>query len=381
MSYCLPTNQIGNYAPGNSNISTRNIDCVTIDVDTADIQNLTVDGLSVSGDLTTALNATQNQTAIASPQTTTFAGSVTADQVYTNTLLTDTITAPSGTLTINNNVTSVANITTTGAISVNNTTATSTTQLAQFLEPNQTSGTTEIVIGKSTSTNNSLKIQHVYTSSGSTSNYGQLALANGSGPQIYSTYTNIPNNLQVNGVVAIPRQIGTLTTMTGSGAGITFPFSFTTTSNVQRIIVNVVDMVGNGAASSIPLVQYGYNGTYVTASGNTYVGITYGNNGGAILQWANTGIPLWNQTAGLNTNYKISGSIEFQLAGSVTGAQRWVIKGMMGTPDSVSTAGPYYVYFQGVLNCPGAFPNFTNLRIACQASTVLTGGYCNILYY
>jgi len=382
MSYCLPANQIGNYASsGSGPIDTRNIDCVTIDADTATIQNLTIDGLSVSGDLSTALNATQNQTATASPQTTTFAGSVTADQVYTNTLLADTITAPSGTLTINNNVSSTANITTTGTITVNNTTATATTQLLQLLEPNQTSGATGLIVGKNTSTNNSFVLQHYYTASGSTSNYGQLAIANGAGPQVFSTYTNIPNILQVGGVIAIPRQIGTITTMTGSGASITFPFAFTTTPNVQRIVVNIVDMVGNGAATSIPLLQFGYNNVYVNASANTYVGFTHGNNGGGNFVWANTGIPLWNTAAGLNTSYKISGSVEFQLAGVVSGAQKWVVKGMLGTPDIVSTAGYYYAYPQGVINCPVAFPSITNIRIACQAATVLTGGYCNILYY
>jgi hypothetical protein len=381
MSYCVPANQIGSYAPsGSGNIATRNIDCVTIDADTADITNLTIDGLSVSSNLTTALDATQNQTATASPQTTTFTGSVTADQIYTNTLLADTITAPSGTLTINNNVTSSGSVTSSSSINVNNTTATSTTQLAQFLEPNQTSGATGIVIGRNTSSLNSFALQHYYTSSGSTSNYGQLALANQSGPQIYNTYTNIPNILQIGGVITIPRQIGTLATLTGSGA-VTFPFSFSTTPNVQRIVFNIVDMIGNGAANSVGLVQYGYNGTYVTTTASTYVGMTYGNNGGATLVWGNTGIPLWNNTTSLNTNYKISGSIEFTLAGVVGTTQRWVVKGMLGTPDIVSTAGYYYCYFQGVINCNATQLSINNMRLSMQAASVLTGGYCNVMYY
>lgn len=376
MDYCVAGNQIGTYAPSGGDISTRNIDCVTLDTDTAIVENLTVDGLNIGGDLSRIISATQNQTSSTNPDTTTFSGSVTADQVYTNTVLVDNITAPSGTLTINNNTTSTGTLTTTGAISVSNSTATSSTQLASFLEPNLTGGTTSIVLGKNTSSNNAVVIQHSFTSTGSTSNYAQIALANQSGPQIYSTYTNIPNQLQVGGVIAIPRQIGTLTTLTGTGA-VAFPFSFTTTPNVNRIVFNVVDMVGNGAANSVGFLQYGSNGSYVAASGGVYDGITYGNNGGATLVWGNTGIPLWNNTSGLNNTFKISGCVEFTLAGSETGFQRWVVKGMMGSP----TSPYYYVYFQGTVKCVTGFPSITNLRLSMQAASALTGGFCNIMYY
>lgn len=381
MDYCLASNQIGSYVDAGY-ISTRNIDCVTLDADTVTCTNLTIDGVEIDTNLTNIMSATQHQTATTNPQTTTFTGEVNADQILAASMLTDNIQAPSGTLTVNSPLTTSSSFTANNTISVNNTTATSTTQLAQLYAPNQTSGATGVLVGKNSSSLNSLALQHYYTASGSTSNYGQIALANQPGPQIYSTYTNIPNQLQINGAVALPRQIGTITTMTGAG-----PFSFTAAAgadpSVQKFVISIVDMNINGTTNAVPFLRWGYNGSFQNNAAG-YTGFNWGNNAGATIQW-NTGlngIPLWNSNnlPASPASYFISGTIECTFAGFVGGYQKWTVRGYIGTPNMVSTAGPYWVYISGYMTTYSGFPRINGMQII-KNSTNFTSGYCNILYY
>lgn len=379
MDYCLASNQIGNYVDA-GNISTRNIDCVTLDADSVTCTNLTIDGVEIDTNLTNIMSATQHQTATTTPQTTTFTGEVNADQILAASLLTDNIQAPSGTLTVNSPLTTTSSFTANNTISVNNTTTTSTTQLAQLYAPNQTSGATQVLVGKNSSSLNSVVLQHVYTGSGSTSNYGQVALANNSGPQIYSTYTNIPNQLQINGVVALPRQIGTIATMTGPG-----PFSFTAATGadpyIQKFVISIVDMNINGTTNAVPYLRWGYNGSFQNNAAG-YTGYNWGNNGGAAINW-NTGvngIPLWNSNNLMPnpTAYFISGTIECTYAGLVGGYQKWTVRGYLGTPTI--NPGPYWVYISGYMTTYTGFPRINGMQII-KNTTDFTSGYCNILYY
>jgi hypothetical protein len=381
MDYCLPENQIGTFEDGgggSGSVSTRNIDCVTLDADTVICTNLTIDGVEVDTELQHIVNATQNQSATSFPQETVFTGDVVADELQASVIMTDDIQAPSGTLTILSPVTTSSTLTTTGTFIVNNTTATGTTTLTQLFAPNQTSGNTTMQIGRNATSNNSLSIQHFYTSSGSTSNYGKIALTNQNGPEIYSTYVNIPNELRIQNNITNPRQVGTLTTMSGAGP---FNFNFQTTLNIQKIVVSICDMNIGTAANGTPYLRWGTNGVYPTASGG-YTGFNWGNNGNSTISWGNLGIPLWNSLNLMSspTSYFISGTIEFTYAGLDGGFQRWTVKGYIGTPNAPSGAGPYYVFLSGNILTRPSYVTLNGIQIAKNAVN-FTSGYCNVLYY
>lgn len=377
----MPSNTIGNYAPsssGSSSVSTTHVDCVTLNADTAVVTNLTLDGVPVDTELQNIVNATQNQTATSNPDTTTFTGAVFTDTANTSYVATNNIQAPSGTLTVNSALAATSTFTSTNSIGVNNTTATGTTTLASFLEPNQTSGSTLLVIGKNNTSLNNATLRHVYTSSGSTSNYAQLDLGNNSGPQVYSTYVNIPNSLQVNSVPALPRYSGTITTMSGAGP---FSFSLTAASNVKRIVVSIVNMNINGTTNATPFLKWGTGSGYPNYS-TAYKGFNWGNNGGATLAWTTTGIPLWN-SANLPSSpasYFFTGTVEFTYAGLVSGYPVWTVNGYTGTSESVSTAGPYWNFISGIISMTAGWSPLSNIQIE-KNSTNFTSGYCNVLYY
>lgn len=378
MNYCLPSNQIGNYVPsggGSGNYSTRNIDCVTLDADTVTCKYLTIDGVDVNTNLQNIVTATQHQSA--SPSLTTFTGNMDVDQVYTTTLLTNNIQAPTGTLTINSPVVSTSSITSSTSINVNNTTATTgTVPVGSFMASSQTSGTTVIYLGKDiTTANNALALTYNYSTS--PSNYAQLSLTfSTAGPKIYSTYVDIPSSLTVKGNPINPRVPGTLTTTTGAG-----PFSFTwlnVYSNIRKVIMNLTDVsVVDGVTNNCPVISVGSGNQYLTSTANTYIGATWGNNAASTIQWDKPGgIPIWNVWTLDYTKIKISGSIEFTYGGTSGTQQIWSVKGML-----VSTySGNYYCNLSGTVYMSSLYPVLTSIQLRKYQSNFASGNV-NILYY
>lgn len=381
MDYCVTSNQIGNYVPssgggGSGGVTTRNIDCVTLDADTVTCNSLTIDGVVVDTSLQDIVAATQHQTA--TPSITTFSSNVDVDQVYSTTLLTDNIQAPTGTLTINSAVTTTSSVTSATSINVNNTTATTgAVPLASFTAANQTSGTTALYLGKNTSAqHNALAL--TYNFSASPSNYAQLSLTySTAGPKIYSNSVDIPSSLTVKSNLVNPRVIGTLTSVTGAG-----PFNFTWFGNytgVRKVIMNLVDiMVETGVNNNCPVISVGSGNQYLTGTADTYRGASYGNNGASTIQWDKPGgIPIWNVWTLANTTTKISGSVEFTYAGTYSGTKEmWSVKGNLSSVLS----GTYVCNLAGTVYMSDLYPTLSSIQLRKYMSNFLSGSV-NVLYY
>jgi len=378
MDYCLPANQIGNYVSsggGSGTVSTRNIDCVTLDADTVTCTELTIDGVAVDTNLSDIISATQHQTATASQ--TNFTGNVDVDQIYSSTLLTDNIQAPSGNLTVNSPLVTTSSVTSNTSLNVNSAATTGTVAVGSFLAPNQTAGTTAIYLGKNT-TNQYDALAITYNISASPSNYAQMSLTySTAGPKIYSTSVDIPSTLTVKNNTLNPRVVGTLQTTSGAG-----PFSFTwfnVYTNVRKIVINLVDVwMSTGVANNCPLISVGSGNQYITNTANTYVGGCWGNNASSTIPWlAPGGIPIWNVWTVDQTKIKISGSIELTYGGTYTGTQQmWSVKGMV-----VSTYnGTYYCNIAGTVYMSSSYPTLTSVQLRKYASD-FTSGSINVLYY
>jgi hypothetical protein len=384
--YCNPNNQIGNYVSGGGSgtITTRFIDCDSIDSNTVTCTALTVDGRSIVTDLTSIENATQFQTATPTPDTTTFTGTVNTDALYSATVRADTIQAASGsTITINSPVATTSTLVSDVQLNVNNTTSTGNSTLSSLLCPNMVSGTVGLVVGKALTANNSGILQYNYDATTVANSYTSIGMyPNGTtGPRVYSTYTNIPNQLQVNGFTLNPRTNLTMATLTTIPSG-PHLFSFTTVTNIRKVVVSFVDMKSSVSTNGAPILNVGSNGVYITTSSTTYDGVCAGNNGGAITKWTTAGIPLWNAYNMMASaiDYTVSGTVEFTYVGLTGTQQIWTVKGLYSSPDILGAAGPYYVECSGSILMPTTNPTFNCLQIR-RTDGVFLLGYCNVMVY
>lgn len=393
--YCLPVNQIGNYQPSTSGgtgdtLTVRNIDCMSLDSYQVTATELTVDGFDISVDVPALTTKTQHQTATASPIETTFTGSVKSATMNAPYAVIQELQTTGSEITISSNVTS-GNLSTTGPIAISNT-GTSSLSLMNLLQPNLGAGAKAyMLLGKSNTTSNAGELSFVYTSSGSTSNYIQLGLVNGTNNiRVYNGTTQINGTVYAN---AEPINAYSANSMTSTTAATNAPVTFSVPSTFPnpRYITFTFSNLGI-ATSTTPSLKLVSSGSVITpvSSGTypTYSGLTGGNNGGAGVTWlsdtsANHGVLLHNSTSLPSTNCRLTGQVMFTWAGTYTAPQQiWSVSGYTMCIKSDGTR--YYTCISGIVYMTDATkPLLTGVQLAVGSNTtgaILASSQYTIVY-
>lgn len=412
MDYCLAVNQISNYAPSSSGgggggsccdpLVVKNIDCVSLESNTVICNNLTIDGNPVTASTISDLQSkTQNQSATALPPTTNFFGkmlvedfNVVGGSLTTLTLNTDTIQpfTSGSTIGINAPITVSGSITSGDRLSVNNTTSTTGTTLASFLQSKlgdttpQTTQTASIVLGKSTNAGESAYIRYTRDTTAANNNLG-LGVTGSNPLQIYSGYINIPTELRIVNNILRPRINTTVGTLSGSQVTLVSNLP-TTTAGLRRVII----MLRGWRRSTTAPPYIVFNDTLATTA--IYAGVTWGNNASASNVWSTgtTAIKLWNAsttpaaTSGFNRNFDMTITLDYM--GTIGGLETWVVTGQgndveVNITTPTQTQSTYYVNFSGTVSMQNAGVALSSLimrAVSADTGTFQAGSY-SVMYY
>lgn len=394
--YCLPENQIGNYTPSSNGVgdtlTVRNIDCMSLDSYIVEANKITVDGYDVSVDVVGLANKTQHQSATATPVETTFTGEIKAATLDAPYCVVDEISTTSPQITIANNV-SCGNITSNGPLTISNP-STSAISLLNLLQPNLGTGAkTSMKIGKADSTSNCAEVSFTYSGSGSTNNFAQIGVLNGTNYiRLYPSVTVLNGTVQANTQPLNPTFSNSLTT---TSAAVSSPVTQNiSTSNIPAGNVRCINFIFTnfGIAStvtpSLRAMSTGSTTVPITPASGTYVGMTGGNNGGANTTWTSVtsdvqyGVLLHNQPTLPASSCRLTGQVTFTRAGTHTGTQEvWSVSGY--TLNIPPSGTKYYTSIAGMIYMTATSPLLTGIQLAVGSQTtgaILTDSSYTITY-
>lgn len=397
MDYCQSANQISTYSTNAcccDPLVVKNIDCVTLEANNIDTNSLTVGGDLISDDITALENKTQFQTANAVTNTTSFAGTLSADtiqlstgQISTPAVVTNTIQPISTTVSFNSDLSVNGTVTTGSPFTVSDTASTGPTTTANFIQSNLGAGSsTQIVVGRDDTNNfNSVEIGYSRPPSG-TDNFAYMRLKgdNNTGIRVYSSYVQCPGELRIgttpsSGIIVNPRTNGVIqnaSQMVGNNTSVNWTIPSALNKQIRRVIV-MVNGLKKKVNTGSPILYS--NGTPI------YTGASWGSQSAATTVWDSVGIRIWNTNYPLSTTYTINGAIELTYMGNPNGKETWVIAGQMSCPENTTpTSTDYYAWITGRIEMATG-EQLTNLYVRLPTGdTSVVGdmaGTMSVLYY
>jgi len=389
---CDPSSYISQYNTNTGNMF-KSVECVSLEADTITTTDLVLGGVSVDSEITIETQKTQNQsTSLSQPNITYFAGtiqtpsynspggivnassSVETDQISGNTTISGTLSSTNQLLSENN-------------ISATNTTNTTGANVFNFFQPNLNANTTnaaELIIGAKNENFKCGSLSFDYISSGNSLNGCTMKVKGGTvNMGTYNQFSKVnngdirvgPSNTLVN-----PRITSSLYTFANNR--ISSEISWDATKNIQRITVNIADLIINANTGSVSL-QFGSNpGLLYVNNPSSYQGLTYTQIEGQAdesIAWPGDGIRLFTNSAPLTeTGGSSAGTITLTKMGNVGNFERWTIFGTLNSPFS-SGFGDYVTNYTGWFQAINGFNPIDRIRILCNSTTgTIISGFLSI---